>query len=420
MTRYKLRGTGAAMLMLAPLILSACDSATSDGGVTVVGWVTTNLTYGQSGNEVEGATVTAKIVADSGETQELEGSAQTDASGRYTLDLEGITDVVLVTATNDTDFTSKTLVYMDGRSSVTAGPITTESDVEAEVYLEAKGRDDEDAVTLADVAAYVTSEVAARVEDGDATATQVAAAIQAAVEAEAEYIREEVGDEIADELVVMEGGIYAALQAELSEAQSADAAAEAVAEFEAALAQAYEKAGVAADVAAQGQLAARAALLKAYNNIASASVRFELRKRAEVFVALSTAHAIEASMRAHNAASAQVEAVEQAGEMLVASIRAAADAEAVVSAYASYEDAVKEELAIELDVAVEVLDAAQSGAGPALSALKAAVDAAPSATAIAELYATFFTTSQATIAESLVDEVNTELAATILALLLVQ
>lgn len=420
MTSLLLRGTGVTLLVAAPLFLGACDSTTSDGAVTVEGRVTTNQTYGQSGNEVADATVTAENVAEDGGTQEQEGSAQTDASGRYVLDLDGASDVVLVTATDGSDFTSKTLVYMNGRSSAIAGPITTESDVEAEVYLEAKSQDSEDAVSVADIAAYVTQEVAARVKAGGATAAQVAAAIRAAAEAEAEYVREEAGSEAAEEIATLEGSAYAELQAELNAAQSTDAAGEAVSEFEAAIVQAYEKTNVAAEVAAQAQLAARAALLKSSNNIAAAPARFELRKRSEVFVALTSAHAIEATMRAHNAASASIEAVQQAGETLAADIRAAADVEAIATAYASYEDVVEQELAAELEVAVALLDAAQSGAGPALSVLEAAVAAAPSAVAIAELYATFFVTSQTSIAESFSGDANAELAATVLALLLVQ
>ncbi|HET6568319.1 MAG TPA: hypothetical protein VFG50_10175 [Rhodothermales bacterium] len=414
------RSVAVAALISTPLVFAACDATGSEGEVTIHGRVTDNATYGQSGSDVQDASVQARQVDDDGETHEADGSAQTDQSGRYTLNVSNATDVMLVTATDSSGFNSSTLVYTDGKSSVNAAPVTAESDAEAQVYLEARQEDEGSDVTLGDVAAYVTSEVAAQIKAGEATAAQVAAVLRAEARARAETLRQQASEEKARAVHDEELNAYLTLQSDLSAATSVQAAEEATASFENAFVDAYDQADVDARVMAQAELAARAALDKFDTGVGSSQARSALHQRAQVLAALATSQATTETFRARDAASARVDAVEQAGATLVGKVRAAASTDAITQAYADYQATVKQQLADELGVALAAVNAALDATATATTALQVGVAAAGSASQIADLYATFFTASEAAISQSLAGNAKAELGASVLAILAVQ
>ena len=144
-----------ALLLIVGLPVVGCDSGGggANGGesTTVSGTVTDNNSSGSnspstasskasSQDGVEGATVTAVSVGADGTTRALDGEATTNASGEFTITVEGAgaSDVIRLNADGDNDFSSSVIVQTDGQNQVDAQPMTAETAAEANVYVEAK------------------------------------------------------------------------------------------------------------------------------------------------------------------------------------------------------------------------------------------------------------------------------------------
>lgn len=89
--------------------------------------------------------MTASSVSADGSTSSLEGEATTETDGTFTLEAvgEGARGMVHLDADGSSDYSSSTLVMVDGRSEVEAQPLTAETKAEAAakalVYLSAFG-----------------------------------------------------------------------------------------------------------------------------------------------------------------------------------------------------------------------------------------------------------------------------------------
>lgn len=175
-TRSLTRGlfhVGLSVLLVVGLALMGCDSNGGGNGggntTTVSGTVTDNNSSGSSSSNVattkassqdgvEGATVTAVSVGADGSTQTLEGTATTDASGEFTITVEGegASNVIRLNAEGDNGFSSSVIVQVDGQGQVEAQPMTAETAAEANVYVAAKSEDEasshDEGVTAADAA----------------------------------------------------------------------------------------------------------------------------------------------------------------------------------------------------------------------------------------------------------------------------
>ena len=363
--------------------------------------------------DIEGAVVTAANVSASGSTNQLAGEATTDASGEFTLDVEGAGEDVVLTATK-ADFESKVLVANRGGNRIDTMPMTVETHAEAEVYVEAREQDDdEDEVTMSDVALFVTENVGAEVRSGSRAAADVAAAIRAEAEARKSYVRDEADEDAIDDARAKERDAFVQLQADLSASTSANAEAAAIQSFEHALVDAYSEAGVTLETQARARQAGRAAIVK------FGSASFEMRKKAEILAALATAQAVEASFEAAEASSARMDALAQARTELIAELRSASSDNAIADARASYQSAVQAELASEAEVQESVLVTAKEQIDTtAKTVLDAALTTAATAEAVATAHATFYAAAETSAETSLSGTTgNTALAAEVLALM---
>lgn len=378
-------------------LFAGCDGVTNaEGDAVVTGTVTDDAGYGKQAGRVESAAVTAARVDGEGRTSTLSGTATTDAEGRYTLDLEESSDVVVVTA-QKADFTSRVLVATDGEARVRALPMTTESRVEADVYVAARGEADGEAVSLADVAAYVDARTAASVAAGSSTTARLAAAVAAAAAAADEVVEEEEGEEATEAAAESEFRAYLRLQANAEVGTDEDDAEE---DFRAAYLAAYTEADVEVSTRARARQAARAAIVRFSNSLTS-DARFALRQQAELDAAIETSSAIEAAFREGGASQARIAALAEARAELLAELRAASDQGDLDDARDDYERDVEAELRTAFDVTAVQLTATEAALTGLRSTLSTSVSAAAGAGAIATAYTTFYTSAEAAVRSTL-------------------
>lgn len=374
--------------------LAGCDTGTTTSDVTVRGRVTDDPS--STLGPVEGAVVTAARVSASGQLQGLDGEATTDADGEYRLETEGATGAVVLTAT-DGSFSSRVLIEEDGADdgTVTAPPMTAETDAEVAVYLAAKAAGSR--ATVADVVAFVTANVAAEIDAGANTAAEVAAALDAALDAEAAYAQDagaSAGD--VDDAQDNRATAYAAFRTALHNATSADDRVNALRTFEEAYADAWADADVDADVQAEASRAGALAAAR-FSTDLSADAAFEIERQARLYAATAAALAIEAAFRNENASNDRLTVLSEARLALVAAIRAATSASALAGAEAAYQAAVRAEVAAEAGLSGAEVSAAQSATGSARAALTTAVAAATTAEQVADAVATFYASARTAI-----------------------
>lgn len=418
-----LRTVSAVLLIGGLTFMVGCDSSTTGPDLstkTIEGTVTDEDGYGKRAGSVEGAAVTAVGVTGQAETHPLDGSAQTDASGHYELEVSEPTTSVIVRAEGENDFQAQTLVHVgtDGSQSVRAMPMNGETSAEADVYVEAR-QDGGDAVTKSDVALYVDEELAGEIEEGGTTVAEIAQSIRARVEAEHGYAAEsEDGEERAEEGRSNKVAAFATLQSELSASSSADARANAIARVEEAMIEAYTDAGVSADVAAQARLAGHSALdLHVGSAEDSSDALFGLRKRSTIVATTGLARAIEASFEAEGAAQSRLETLAEAHTTLVNELRAATTAEAMAQARADFESTVEAELASEIGVNASTIDSARAEISGAKTTLDSALSIGTSVSGLVGAHATFFNQVTSTLRSQLETSGNAELGASVIALL---
>lgn len=430
--------------MALALVLAGCDSSGSamdDGNgsaptqsATVSGQVTNSPKATRAKDGVEGATVTAVSVDNDGSTIDLDGEATTNADGTFDVDLEGdgAQGIVLLTAEDESsDFTAKVLVKVDGEGAVQAPPMTAETTAEAAVYLEGETQDganeddadggdsddddgddsddsdsddevredadgeDEQGMTVADVAAYVDAELAAQINGGAVSASNVAQAIVNGVDAEAAFIAQSNGAVTFDGVEEEKESAYLALQSDLVAAADADARADAKDAFEARMADVHARAGATVETQAKIRQAATTTAIKRAANLSTAA-QSELRQKAEILRADATAQANEARFEAAGAASASVTALEDARVALLADIRANADASvsAIEDAKATYVSVVKAEMENGLNATSNTITAAEESISATLSTLQTTVNDDPQTTT--QAYATFYANAETT------------------------
>ena len=419
----------AALLVAAFALTTGCDSSganEAEDGLTIEGRATDDSGYSKSRGRIEGAAVTAVSVEADGSRRNLSGKTTTDAEGHFRLETDAATPKVLILRAETESFATSALVYAEGRSSVHAMPMTAESHAEADVYVEARNqasyfeaRDQASrGATIADVAAFVDTQVAASIQAGQTTAEKVAAAVRSSVEAEVAYAKEASPDVHEDEAREQKLEAFFTLQAALAASSNTAAQVEATEAFEARLARAYVEAGASAEAQAKASLAARLVLSPVGSDAGLA-----LRKRAEVIAALATTHAVEAAFEAGGATQARIDAVAAAGATLLAELRAVTlegYQSQVDAAHATYQSSVEAELSNELDVDASAISEAQASFSVAEQILTNMLSVTGSAKAITEAYSAFYTHAEASARRSFSGNAKASLAATVLVLLSAQ
>jgi hypothetical protein len=328
----------------------------------------------------------AAEVTSSGQLSAMSGQATTDADGEYSLDVEGTTAPVVLTATSGA-FTTRAMIEAGGAASgtVSAPTMTAETDAEVEVFLAARANSA--AVTVADVAFYVTRDLAGRISGGTASAEDVALAIAAAVRAEAAYASERGAGGDNDDAAEEREDAYASYRAAIYAATTTTAGAAARRLFEEAYAGAYTAAGASADVQAGAGLAASAAAAR-FSGDLSSSAAFDLTRQARLHAALAGALATEALFRSEGA-TGRLTALADAREELAVAIGTALSAGAIEAAEADYRAVVRGELAAESGLSLSDIEAGEAATASARTALGIALAAATTANEAAEAVATF-------------------------------
>lgn len=364
-------------LLCGALVLVGCDS--NGGGMnngettTISGRVTDNSSSGSSGTTasknaaqdgVEGATVTAVRVGADGTTSALGGEATTNASGEFTLTVEGdASSVVRLNAEGENDFSSSVVVQVDGRNQVQAQPMTVETAAEADVYVEAKSEDDasshDSGVMAADVATYVNADAAADISSGATQSSDVAAAIASSVEAESRMNEEAENGASTETVVETKANLYADLQSSLAAASSAEARTQAVTAFEDGMANLYVEAGASEEAQGESRQSSTSVMIE-FSAQASSNAELGLRKQAELLRAEATARAQEAIFEAHGAGEATIDALVQARQQLKADIRAASSTSAMVDAHGTYRAEVEAQMEAAFDLSATAITAAES------------------------------------------------------------
>lgn len=408
-------------LAVVALLVAGCDSTTGVepdfDTVTIQGRVTDDAGYGKQMDNVEGAVVTAASIRANGSLTEHDVEATTDVDGRFDLEVEPASDVLLLRASADNGFTSRALVYIDGDAVVRSMPLTTESTVEADVYLEARSEGHSN-VRPAAVAAYVNAAMAAEVQSGAAEAAEVAAAVAAAIDAQRSFLlgQDGINNATLNAQADAEAEAFSVLQTQLNGAANASVEAAAYGDFYDALVESYTEAGVDLAAQAKARAAAAAALSRSSAGVA-ADVRVELRRQAMRLAALATAHSVEARFEASGASGATIDALADARADYVAEIDAATSINALADAADAYSEAVTAQLAATAELTAAQIDAAYSTIGAAAAALQAALEVASSAGAVANAYITFDTAATSALAAHFDDHAQAELAAAIILLM---
>ncbi len=405
--------------------LSACDSgmngSESDSTLSIAGTVTDDAGFAKNQAAIEGAVVTASEVQSGGSLRTLSGEASTDASGRYSLDLESSAGTMILRAAK-ADFESKVIVESTGSGSVSAMPMNGETRAEADVYVETRANAATSGVAAADVALFVDSEVANAISAGSATAAEVAVAITSGKSAERSHADEDPegfdDDESRRQVDEDRRQSFLTLQSQLNAAPTTSAQVAARRAFERAFVEAFADAGIDASLQARASHSRKAAIVEATasSNI-SAEAEFALRKRANATVALATTAAIEALLEANGAAQTRIDAIATAGEALYSSIASAESAVAISAAYGDFSAAVEAELSAEIGVSAAVLGTARAATDAAKVTLQTSIETAVGATEIASAYVTFFAAAEASATASLSASSNASLGGQILALI---
>jgi len=379
--------------------LSACDSNGADDEITIRGRVSDDASSGAVLGPIEGATVVAAEVATGGEVTTLAGGqATTDADGAYEMSVEGTTRAVVLTATSGS-FTTRALIEAGGAAAgtVSAPTMTTETDAEVDVFLAAQALPS--AATVADVAFYVTRDLAGRISGGAESAEDVAVAIDAALRTEAAYADERGSSGAVDDAAEEREDAYGSYRVAVFAATTTTGGAAARVAFEEAYSRGFDDAGADVDVQAGAALAASVAAARFDADLTS-SAAFDLQRQARLHAALAGAFAVEDHFRAAGV-TGRLTALANAREALHVDIAGALTAGAIAGAEDAYRALIRAELATETGLSAGDLADAEAATASARTALGLTVAAATTPALVAEAVATFHAAVRTAVAASL-------------------
>lgn len=449
-TRYSLDRIATLALLVVGLAVVGCDTTgvgdeTDDPPSTEISGQATDDRSSKetiSGREsekvipkaaVEGAVVTATAVSADGTTRSLDGEATTNADGEFTLEASGTgaDQVIRLHAEGEEEYTSGSVVLVDGENEVRTQPLTGETKAEADVYTEAKATDGasdhRNGVTPADVTVYVDGDAAASINSGATSASDVATAIAASVEAESEAITDSEDGANPDDVSNAKASAFAQFQSDLATTENTEERAQAVAAFEDAIANLYVDAGASEESQAQSRQVGTSVMIE-FSTEMPDDGELGLRKQSELLRAEATARAQEAIFEAQGASSATMDALVNAREQLKADIRAATSVDAIVSAKSDYSAEVTSQMESTFDVSATTVAEAESAVEASVSALLSALSEIEGVLGSAvdvtkSAYSTYYTDAQAdarTAFEAELDADQADAAARALVLLSAQ
>lgn len=417
----RLRTAGIACILSLGL-LTACDTTTDPGldgrTVTLEGRATTTLGYGKSASDVDGATVTAASVGANGSLGVHASEATTDGDGHYELNVDAASDILVVMASNS-DYETRALVDIGQQNAarIRVMPLTIESTVEADTYVEAQ-ENGQSHVTTADVALHVNADVAEHVRAGTSTTANLASAIAAATAASNEFVIRQGAHASAEveDARNRQRHAFVDLQQHLHAAADASAEIAALDAFAESIVDAWTDAGIDLSTQAKARAAGVSAIANVATNLHSAT-RLEVRKQAMYLAALAKSLAVEAELEAAGASSGALSSIAAARGDLIADIRAAGSASALEQAWARFRSEALAGLALSTDLSEAAISSALSTVQGLRATLDAALTVAGSAAAVADAYVTFDAAAEAALTSSLTDSADANTAANVLLIL---
>jgi hypothetical protein len=412
-------------LVAAAVMFFGCDSGDDSNppsSISISGRVTEDASYGKTA-DVEGAVVSAASVESDGQLSHHPDTTVVQANGRYTLEIEEADDVnqyVLVEAVGDTFSTSVILLREPSDDSAVAAPMNGESDAEADVFV--ASRSDAAELTLPRISAFVDAAVAAELQDGSASASEVAMLILEGQEAEEEYVEQREPDsksprEPVDDKRDTDEAAYLDLQTALDASTTATAEQEAIADFEDVFVTGYVNGGVSTSLNAEAAEVGRSAMVEfAADASVSADVAAAARNRADLFVGLALSAAVRAQLVAADASATALAAVDAAASAMLSAIANATSSTQVDAAFDAYGVTVDAQLAATIGVSEAVLLSARVATDAARATLDAAIDVAADAEAIAVAHKAYFAAAEAAAEAALATSADAEIGAEVVAL----
>ncbi|MEX2398402.1 MAG: hypothetical protein WD491_15295 [Balneolales bacterium] len=360
------------------------ESVTVSGQATENGSTQNNQRAGKTAessevlNSVEGAVVTAVAVHADGSVSTLEGETTTDANGEFTLTAEGegAADYIRVFAQGDGEFETSSIVQVNGRETVNSPPLTAESHAHADIYLEAKSEDNSNShyegVTAADVSIFVNADLAADINARTESAADMGIAIANAVNAQIEYnTKAEAGIDM-NAIADARSDAYARFQSDLAAATDAEARTEAYANLEESYINVFSENGANFETQAQFNQTFTSILIEASGE-ADGNAELNLRKQAELILSTTSALAIEEKFEAEGASEVTLDALAEARTEVVADIRQATSAKAIVDAKAEYKASVDAETESHFNISSEMRTTAEGEINSSINALQNAL-----------------------------------------------
>ena len=316
-------------------------------------------------NGVEGAVVTAVAVHADGSVSALDGQATTNASGQFTLVVEGegASDHIRVIAEGEDGLEASAIVNVRGRSSVNIRPVTSASHAQASVFLaaraEAEGDSHSEGANKADVSVFVNTDVAADINSSAQAAADLGVALANAVEAQSEFSSRTDTEVDLSAVGSAKLEAYSRFESALAASTSSASRASAYVNLEGDYVTIFSGTGVDMETQARLHQTGSALLLEAGKNM-SGNVETGIRKQAELIRAYATALAVEAMLEAEGASQARRDALASARTELAAEIRAATSVEALAEANAAYRASVHAILEAHYAISPVVIAAAEA------------------------------------------------------------
>jgi len=401
------------------LLAFACsDSSTSPQAnqATVNGKVESNQSQkakttgsDQTMGTVEGATVTAARVTADGSLETIDGAkATTNAEGKFTLKIDvnaassassnAADKIVVIAKNNSQQWKGVVEGKLESGSSVDMKPLNVESSGEADVFQQVVANGDADMVTKADIEAFIGENAAAEIKNNSDAAAEFATGLAAEAKARAKAFASqsvEITDQQMTEIQKTKAEALAKLDAALYASSSSSAKADAYDMFLKAMANAYAKAEVNANAYAKAKEAASHLLIKNTTKLSS-TARAEVRSNAAYLVSIAIDNAMQARLKAANAADSSVQAAAEAGTQLRANLKAKTTAtkDEVDSMFETYNSAITDVLKTEFSANAQAMvdiNSQINSTGGIKADLQSSISASASTDVIVQAYSTFYT-----------------------------
>lgn len=375
--------------------------------------------------QVEGAVVkAARVNAEGGLETIGEDSAQTNAEGEFTLEInaQAIDDAserIVITAENEGE-RAKSYVTSPVERGGTARiqPINYESTSEATVYQQLIVQGNDDVVTNADIEAVVNNAVALEIERDSSLSSEVASALVAKEQAKDEFYESQgidMSQDQADEIDEIKVDAQIELENRLSTTneQGVD---DAVNAFLETYANAYTEAGMDPTAAAKSSEVASRVLvnqLSALSDTAQTAVRTD----AAYIKSYSLAEGVREQLSDLDVSQSSLDNIEEASETLRSDLRALegdAAEEDVRELFGNFQDVVISAIEDENNLNGELLvavNASINDSGGAKSTLESALEGNADVLSVMDAYSRYYSDIESNVQATFDDAVEAGVAA---------